>query len=239
MPEPPTHYQLSFTVRQAMALFVGLLLALAAAYFFGLLTGMSGRAPAAEGTAAVPSPAPTPSTTASERIAAVAPSPQPTSIRPPASSPIPPFPRPVLGKEPTGKPSITFFEDSSEGEAAPAARPAERAAASKTPNPKTPAPRTPSSKSETRVRPATPGPAEAGELWIQVTSVRSEREARARRDKLIHRGYRARVVVAESPKGNVYRVRVGPYTSREEASRASDRLSREEKVQTWIVPAGK
>ncbi len=228
MPEPPTHYQLSFTVRQAMALFIGLLLALGAAYFLGVLTGLSGR-PGARAVAQAEGAVPTPLPTAPERVAALAHS--PTPIRPPAS-PIPPFPRPVLGREPTGKPAIQFFEDAPEGEAMPAARRTPRVAAA----------RKPTARSETRVATAaTPPPASpaAGELWVQVTSVSSEREARARRDKLIHRGYRARVVTAEGPRGNVYRVRVGPYSSREEASRASDRLSREEKVKTWIVPAGK
>jgi cell division septation protein DedD len=74
---------------------------------------------------------------------------------------------------------------------------------------------------------------------VQVLSLSSEPEARARRDKLIHRGYRARVELAQAPKGSVYRVRVGPYSRREEAERASERLSREEKVKTWIAPSGK
>ncbi|HXM77100.1 MAG TPA: hypothetical protein VN971_10005, partial [Thermoanaerobaculia bacterium] len=43
MDEPRTHYQLSFTARQALLLFVGLLGALAVAYVFGLMTGLAGR----------------------------------------------------------------------------------------------------------------------------------------------------------------------------------------------------
>ena len=45
MPDPQTHYQLSFTTRQAVALFVGLLVVLGLAYFLGLMTGVAGRAP--------------------------------------------------------------------------------------------------------------------------------------------------------------------------------------------------
>jgi cell division septation protein DedD len=212
VPEPPTHYQLSFTVRQAMVLFIGLLLALGAAYFLGLLTGMAGREQARSATEAA---ALTPSPTEPARIAASAP--PPTAIHPPASSPIPPFPKPVLGKEPTGKPTIQFFEDGSESEPT-----ASRQAA------RSPAPRT-----------ASPAAAETGDFWVQVTSVSLEREAKARRDKLVHRGYHARVEAVEGPKGSVYRVRVGPYRSRVDAERASERLTREEKVKTWIVPAGK
>jgi len=43
--EPRTHYQVSFTPRQALTLFLGLLLALGLAYFFGLRTGLAGGAP--------------------------------------------------------------------------------------------------------------------------------------------------------------------------------------------------
>src|SRR5271154_4045122 len=41
--EPRTHYQISLTARQAVGLFAGLLLALGLAFFFGLMTGYSGR----------------------------------------------------------------------------------------------------------------------------------------------------------------------------------------------------
>ena len=43
--EPRTHYQVSFTPRQALTLFIGLLLALGLAYFFGLRTGLAGGEP--------------------------------------------------------------------------------------------------------------------------------------------------------------------------------------------------
>jgi cell division septation protein DedD len=39
-------------------------------------------------------------------------------------------------------------------------------------------------------------------------------------------------------KEDLYRVRVGPFATREEASRASGELTRKEKVKTWIVPPG-
>ena len=55
MEEPRTHYQVSFTARQALSLFLGLLAALALAYFFGLMTGLSGIEPPEAAT--VPTPA--------------------------------------------------------------------------------------------------------------------------------------------------------------------------------------
>lgn len=212
MPDPQTHYQLSFTSRQAVGLFVGLLLALGLAYFLGLMTGLA-RRPSAN-VAVEPTPSPEPA--APERVAAL---PKPTPIRPlRATTSVPPFPKPVLGTEPTAGRSLQFFEDRAEG--TPTARVT-----------RSPAPR------PTQARPATPAP--AGEFWVQVLSLTSEPEARARRDKLIRRGYRSRVELAQGPKGSVYRVRVGPYSRRDEAERASERLSKEEKVRTWIAPSGK
>jgi cell division septation protein DedD len=217
VPDPQTHYQLSFTTRQAVALFVGLLVALGLAYFLGLMTGVAGRAPKVAVEPA-PSPAPSPA----EAIAAAE---QPTPIRPPRrTTSVPPFPKPVLGTDPTAAPSLQFFEDRAETPAGPAQRtPAPRATP---PHPAPPA--------------ATASTASTGDFWVQVLSLSSEPEARVRRDKLIHRGYRARVELAQAPKGGkVYRVRVGPYSRREEAERASERLSKEEKVRTWIAPSGK
>jgi cell division septation protein DedD len=214
--DPQTHYQLSFTTRQAVALFVGLLAALGLAYFLGLMTSAAGHA---SKVAAEPAPSPAPSPP--EAIAAAE---QPTPIRPlRKTTSVPPFPKPVLGTEPTAAPSLQFFEDRGETPVVPAQR--------------TPAPRA------TQPRPAVPAStvstASAGDFWVQVLSLSSEREARARRDKLIHRGYRARVELAQGPKGTVYRVRVGPYSRREEAEHDSARLSKEEKVRTWIAPSGK
>lgn len=217
MPEPPTHYQLSFTTRQATALFVGLLLALGAAYLLGVLTGLAGHE--ASSAAARVTPAATPEATRSEAIAAVALS--PTAIRPlpPRTASIPAFPRPVLGKEPTAR-RIQLFEDRAESE------------------PTAPATRSPSQVAPKR-SPTRPPKVEAGGFWVQVASVSSRRDAVARKERLVHRGYHARVLAGEGSKGKIYRVRVGPYASREEALRASDRLSREEKVKTWIAPPGK
>jgi DedD protein len=211
--DPQTHYQLSFTTRQAVALFVGVLVTLGLAYFLGLMTGVAGRVPKL---AAEPAPAPAPSP--AEAIAAAE---QPTPIRPPRkSASVPAFPKPVLGTEPTAAPSLQFFEDRAE---TPAAQPQ-----------RTSPPRA------TQPRSAPPASTvSAGDFWVQVLSLSSEPEARARRDKLIHRGYRARVELAQAPKGTVYRVRVGPYARRDEAERASERLSKEEKVKTWIAPSGK
>jgi hypothetical protein len=46
VPEPRTHYQISFTSRQAVLFFVVVLAVLTGAYFLGVVTGLAGRPPA-------------------------------------------------------------------------------------------------------------------------------------------------------------------------------------------------
>jgi hypothetical protein len=54
--EPRTHYQISVTARQAVGLFVGLLLSLGLAFFFGLMAGLSGSGRAHVAAARTPPP---------------------------------------------------------------------------------------------------------------------------------------------------------------------------------------
>ncbi len=75
--------------------------------------------------------------------------------------------------------------------------------------------------------------------WVQVLATSSEREARLRRTALSAHGYHAAVETMRGIKGPTqYRVRVGPYASREGAGRAKDVLARQEKARPWIVPPG-
>jgi DedD protein len=58
VPEPRTHYQLSFTARQATVFFVVCLLALGLSFFFGLMAGLSDRAAPPSRAASVAKPSP-------------------------------------------------------------------------------------------------------------------------------------------------------------------------------------
>lgn len=90
-----------------------------------------------------------------------------------------------------------------------------------------------------RILAAASTPAAArGEFWVQVLSVSSEREAKVRSARLAQHHYPTAVLPASTEKGRVYRVRVGPYPSREDAARAAEQLQTREKVRPWIVPAG-
>jgi cell division septation protein DedD len=194
---PSTHYQLSFTTRQAMAFFVVCLMALGLSFFLGLMTGLSEKPPA-------------PSAAGPEA--------------PPSESPAP-------GPETAGRddPSAASAPDGVEAAGAVATPPATlQAFEDRIPADPTPAPAPPSGR-----------PTAAEGVWIQVASLTSLRQADALAVRLSGHGYRAQVVAAPGPKGRVYRVRVGPYPSEDEAGRMAQRLRQKEGIsQTWIVREG-
>ena len=214
MTAPRTHYQVTFSARQAVLFFAVLLGALAGAYFLGIATGISGRPGAASAPAAgegTPGDTPTAVSVAAAPPDAVKPATVSTRAAPTAvpesRATTPPA---MAAREPSSERTIQFFE-----EEAPGATPA-------------PLPR----KAEA---------AESGSAgyWIQVLSTTSESEARARRSRLASSGYRAAVSPIRGAKGpTLYRVRVGPYSSREEASKVAEALDRKEKIRTWIVSPG-
>jgi DedD protein len=219
--EPRTHYQLSFTARQALLLFVGLLGALAVAYVFGLMTGLAGRdgtgAPGASRTS--PGGALSPTAEALElprAVRGVSPfrgAPRAATagrIAAAVSTPLPASP-----VAPTPSPGLHLFEDA----------PATAAAASPAGN----AARKPAGKAA----------AASGAFWVQALSVGSEKEARGRLDRLSAHGFAGTVSSAAGRSGKIYRVRIGPFGSREEAEKVAVRLKSKEKLKPWVVPPGK
>ncbi len=234
--EPRTHYQISLTARQAVGLFAGLLLALGGAFFFGLMTGLSGRgtapAPAAQSPAEGAETADGGRTAAATVAEAVPPVetgvPAPTSSSPSrtelSSNAVTPGP----GPEPTAPATVQTFEDGvAEDAGAPAAATGAKAAPPAT-KAKAPGP---------AVRP--PAPA-SGKIWVQAASLQSHDEANALSARLSKHGFHAVIVAASGPKGKVYRVRVGPYRTDDEAARTVSKLAKAEKIRDpWIVPEGK
>ena len=218
MDEPRTHYQVSFTSRQGLSVFVGLVAAIVLAYFLGLMTGLAGRE------ARLPPGAATPPAAA----AAIT----------PAQTPEAAFPVPVLGVAGRGKPSRTSLAPT-EAPAA-AATPSlqlfeDRASSEPTRAPAPPARPTPV---KTPVKAAVKA-AEAEAFWVQVDSLSSKDQAEARKRGMAAAGFKAAIVPGTGPKGTIYRVRVGPYATREEADRAAENLARKAKVaRPWVVPPG-
>ncbi len=90
-------------------------------------------------------------------------------------------------------------------------------------------------------RPAAGASTDAGKFWVQVASLSSREEAGTLSTRLTRRGFRSQVLTASGPKGKgkVYRVRVGPYGSEDDAERAATKLARQENVKSpWVVPDG-
>ncbi len=85
------------------------------------------------------------------------------------------------------------------------------------------------------------GPAPAsGRIWVQAASLQSHDEANALSARLSRHGYHVAILTASGAKGKVYRVRVGPYRTDDEAARAVARLAKQEKIrEPWVVPEGK
>ena len=240
--EPRTHYQLTFTARQAVGGFLGLLLSLGLGFGIGLIAGLR-RSPAAT-EAEGPVPVPTPETVASAGTADAA-----KDVFPPIETAVPTaaasgplgsrteifgatVATPAPPSDPTPPATLQTFQDSSseaaagsgEGESSPIASAS-------------------GGSGPVASRPANPAPAAApgGKYWVQVASLSSREEAGSLSSRLSRHGFRSQVLTASGPKGKgkVYRVRVGPYRSEDDAEKAATKLARQEKVKSpWVVPDG-
>lgn len=213
--EPRTHYQISLTARQAVGIFVGLLIALGLAFFFGLMTGLSGRArhrygygeaPAAAASRSLPETLPAVETAVPTARGGTA-----AALATPSGG---------SATEPTPPPTLQTFEDGGAEDAPPG--PATAGA-----KPETPAPKSAAGKP----------PVPAGRVWVQVASLSARAEADALSSRLAKRGYHT--AIAPDTKGRL-RVRVGPYRTTEDARRAAERLHKAEKIKSpWVVFEGK
>lgn len=237
MDVPRTHYQITFTARQAVGAFLVLLLSLGVAYYFGLMSGLSGRGPARDAEAGAAAPP--------EKIAAASSGEEAGDAVPPIETAVPTaaVPSGPLGSrtllagggpvqtplpaEPTAPATLQTFQDGSadEAESSPVAAASGGAGPAGSPGVAKP--------------PAEPSA--AGKYWVQVASLSSREEAGSLSTRLSRRGFRSQVLTAAGPKGKgrVYRVRVGPYRSEDDAERAATKLARQENVKSpWVVPDG-
>jgi len=90
---------------------------------------------------------------------------------------------------------------------------------------------TPAPAPATATATATPG----GPIAVQVGAFATRKEADALAKKLSGRGYAVYVMNPLDDGKHVYRVRVGNYTSADEAQRVSARLTEQEKLKPWIT----
>ena len=242
MTEPRTHYQLTFTARQAVGGFLGLLLSLGLAFGIGLIAGLRRSPSGAEGAA----PAPTPETVASAESADISGDGVPpietavptapagassgplgsrteifgaTVLTPPPSDPTPPA---TLQTFQDGSSDASAAEGGGESESSPIASAS-------------------GGSGPVASRPASGPSTVPGKYWVQVASLSSREEAGSLSSRLSRHGFRSQILTASGPKGKgkVYRVRVGPYRSEGDAEKAASKLSKQEKVKSpWVVPDG-
>jgi rare lipoprotein A len=109
---------------------------------------------------------------------------------------------------------------------APAAAPANREADA----PKPAAPEAPAATATSSAA------AKGGPIAVQVGAYRERGEADQLAKKLSGKGYAVYIVSPDANAANpMFRVRVGNYTSQDEASRVKRRLEQEEKLKPWII----
>ena len=100
------------------------------------------------------------------------------------------------------------------------------------PAPVAPAPKpTPAPAAAATAVPASAG----GAIAVQVGAFATRKEADSLARKLSGRGYAVYVMNPVDDGKNVYRVRVGNYSTADEAQRVSARLTQQEKLKPWII----
>jgi cell division septation protein DedD len=90
------------------------------------------------------------------------------------------------------------------------------------------APPPPPAASTAKPTAATPRSAPAGEGWfVQVAAFKSRENADRQVSQLKAKGYTA---IVQADPGSLFRVRIGPFQERAEASKTAERLQREDNI---------
>jgi cell division septation protein DedD len=154
---------------------------------------------------------PDPSAPAPASDAAAAAPAKPPAVEPPAIEPK----SPKVEPRPAAKP-----------------KPAPVQASAAPPAPVVPAPKpTPAPAAMATTAPATGG----GQIAVQVGAFATRKEADTLAKKLSGRGYAVYVMNPIDDGKNVYRVRVGNYSTADEAQRVSAKLTQQEKLKPWVI----
>jgi len=209
----PSYYEVALTNRQVLVAFVALLTCLVAAFFSGVWIG---RGDPSERTASTPAARATPS-----------PEPQLDQLSF--------FSGREAGERARATPTLPPTRTPAPARPAPVEVPVPTATTAPTPTP-TPVPRT-------ATPPPTPAPTRAAAaaaqatVFVQVYSSSNGARAREIAAELRKAGFS--VVLAEAPAGGgtTFRVRVGPYPSREQAEQAASKLRKQHRLDTWVTEA--
>lgn len=230
----PSYYEIALTNRQVMVAFVILLICILTAFFSGVWIGRESTARNAEERLAQATPPAVETPREGQAVeefqffkennskaAPSSPAEEPAS---PKGSPLeePPAPAPT-------RPGL-FSDREPQVAKPPAVQPVD------TPRPLAPAPEKPAERpAERPAREADPAPA-AGKLVIQVFSSPDQDQAEKIRDRLVAAGQKAFLSPIRSAGRTMYRVRIGPFDSRESAEKAASRVRKDQRLDTWITP---
>lgn len=229
MTEPhhePSYYEIALTNRQVVVAFAILLVCLLAAFLSGVWVGREGVGSGDEETQVAARTAPQPGAALEEfeffeegeegsapgaaapQTEVGAPQPQgPTTLREDLEEPPP-------DDEPGADEPVE--EGEAEGEEEPAA-----------PAPE-PRPQPPPAGAE-------PARAPAGTAVIQVFSSAEQSQAGDIRDRLTAAGYKAYLSPVAVGGRTMYRVRIGPFTSRAKAQEVAERVRKSHRLDTWVT----
>ncbi|MGH9443185.1 MAG: SPOR domain-containing protein [Thermoanaerobaculia bacterium] len=256
-PAKKSYYQVSFTGAQALVGLVGILAALALAFFLGAKAGFEKSAPAASAPSVVPPPESESSVSApAAPTSTTIEAPPPVKRLPtPSSSPLVPAPdRAAASSAPEEAP---VFEDREAGvgeDQAPSRTEIAGATAgaalrpSSAASPKNPeSPKNPKSRNSPAPKPAasrgensSPAPSKAAAgFYVQILSTTSKSEAARWKDRLSAKKYKPALSAVDSSRGRMYRVRLGPYADREQAKKLAAKISAEFHLRAaaWVAPA--
>lgn len=78
-------------------------------------------------------------------------------------------------------------------------------------------------------------PAQPGDWTVQVAALNARPEAEAVAKRLAAKGYSAYVVTPGDGTPSVFRVRIGPFSTRREADNMAAKLEREERFKPWVT----
>lgn len=236
----PSYYEIALTNRQVVVAFVILLVCLLSAFFSGVWIGRSGTTPADVQVVRATPPPPEPTEGASLEELEFFDKP---GERPAASSSAPPA-------SPEPRPGTTLREDLEGPDAGDPPPPAP--SVSPTPQPASPSP-SPTPRDERadersddeivrpRPLPETERRADAGRepaagsVVIQVFALPEQGEARRIRDRLSRAGQKAYLSPVTVDGRTMYRVRIGPFGSREDAQQVAETVRKTYKLDTWVT----
>lgn len=110
----------------------------------------------------------------------------------------------------------------------------ERVAQSKPPQQEPPAARPPK-RAERATEPSAEPARSAGQVVIQVFSSAEREQAVRIRDRLVGGGHKAYLSPVEVSGRTMYRVRIGPFGSRDKAQQAAEQVRKGYKLDTWVT----